>query len=106
MQRIKTHVAAGFAAALFAVTPAQAETRKAVVVAGAEKVLTATVSFADLNLSSAEGRKRLDARIRSAVKQVCPGTTSMMKERLWDWDCERSARNDVDAKIAKIIARK
>ena len=106
MQKIKTHVAAAFAAALFAVAPAQAETRKAVVVAGAEEVLTATVSVADLNLSSAAGRNRLDARVRSAVRQVCPGTSSTMNERLRSWDCEQSARDEVAARIAKIIASK
>jgi UrcA family protein len=104
MHGIKTQVVAGFAAALLAGTPAQAETRRAVVVAGREEVLTATVSFADLNLSSAAGRNRLDARVRFAVKQVCPETRTMMNETLRAWDCERLARIEVDAKLAGIIA--
>jgi UrcA family protein len=104
MHGIRTQIVVGFAAALLAGTPAQAETRRAVMVAEGEEVLTATVSFADLNLSSAAGRNRLDARVRSAVKQVCPGTRSMMNETLRAWDCERSARIGVGAKLAGIIA--
>jgi UrcA family protein len=106
MQKIKTQVAAAFAAALFAVSPAQAETGKAFVVAGAEEVITATVSFADLNLSSAAGRNSLDARVRAAVRRVCPGTSSILNEKLREWDCEQSARNEVAAKITKITAPK
>ena len=58
-------------------------------------MMTARVSFADLNLATAIGRKRLEYRVGSAVEQVCPsgfGLTEMLDARVCSnkaWDGAR-----------------
>lgn len=107
MQRLIVRITAAVGATLFAVapvTPAQAETRGPSLVTETEEVVTAAVSFADLDLSSEAGRKRLDARLRHAVKQVCPTNRGWMHETLRSGTCKLTANAEAADKIAKVIA--
>lgn len=55
-----------FATSAFQFTPALAR----------EDPMTARVSYADLNLTSAAGQKALDSRVRRAVRTVCGDTSA------------------------------
>ena len=92
-------------AILFAAAPAQAETIPSTVVNGAYEVLTAKVSFADLNMSSPKGRKRFDARVRAAVRRVClvpPNLTLADTPEMQD--CRQAAHASATAQAEKRIA--
>ena len=98
-------VAAG--AILFAAAPAQAQTIPSTVVNGAYEVLSAKVSFADLNLSSAAGRKRFDARVRAAVREVCPVPPNQtLAEGPQLQDCRKAAHANATSQTAKLLAAK
>jgi UrcA family protein len=101
-----THLfALAAAASLSAVAPAQAHPAQHVVVTGAPEMLTARVPIADLNLSSAAGRDRLDARLRAAVREVCPATAPMpLADVMRSQDCRKAARTDVGGQVARILA--
>jgi UrcA family protein len=58
------------AATLATVAPTPAAAAAADIVVAPETV-TVRVSFADLNLASAEGRARLDRRIAGAARSIC-----------------------------------
>jgi len=68
------------AAFMMATTPAMA------------KLKTQEVRHADLDLSSAEGRERLQTRIRQAVRQICgsPRRTSIVENQS-QRNCEKAA---------------
>jgi UrcA family protein len=51
--------------------PAAAMAQSGLVVTGVPDLPTASVSYADLDLSSAAGRAKLNARIRSAADRLC-----------------------------------
>jgi UrcA family protein len=63
-------VLAAGSAVVFAAGAAQAKDIT-VVAEPAEDVLTRTVRYADLNLAAADGQKKLDRRVSSAVRFVC-----------------------------------
>jgi UrcA family protein len=68
------------ASALMATTPVLANEK------------TKEVRHADLDLSSAEGRARLETRIRQAVKQVCGSPRGItIVERQDQRNCEKAA---------------
>lgn len=81
------------ASAVMATTPAMAN------------VKTKEVRHADLDLSSAEGRERLQTRIRQAVKQVC-GTPRgwTVAERQDRENCEAAAYRNVAPARERIVA--
>jgi UrcA family protein len=66
---------------------------------------TQEVSHADLDLASAEGRARLDTRIRQAVKQVCgtPRVTTLA-ERQDQQNCEAAAYLKVAPTRERVVA--
>lgn len=68
-------------------------------------VKTQKVRHADLDLSSVEGRARLDMRIRQAVKQVC-GTPRgwTLAERQDQQNCEAAAYRKVTPMREHIVA--
>ena len=64
------------------------------------------VRYDDLNLSSAEGRERLNTRVKFAVQTVC-GTRvnyrQALRERTMSLQCEDSAMADADVKLAALF---
>lgn len=86
-------IAAGFAALAIA-HPAQASTR--------------TVSYADLDLSTANGRSALDARVRGAARQVCEigADEGSLAERLAAKACFAHAVSSAQQQFASIEARR
>lgn len=81
------------ASTLFAAAPAMAD------------VKTKEVRHADLDLSSAEGRDRLQTRIRQAVKQVCGSPRGFtMEERQDQRNCEKDAFLKAAPQSERIIA--
>lgn len=68
-------------------------------------VKTKEVSHADLDLSSAEGRTRLDTRIRQAVKQLCGAPRGWtLAERQDQQNCEAAAYRKVGPTRERIVA--
>ena len=81
------------ASTLFAAAPAMAD------------VKTKEVRHADLDLSSVEGRDRLQTRIRQAVKQVCGSPRGFtMEERQDQRNCEKDAFLKAAPQSERIIA--
>ena len=60
-------------------------------------VATKTVSYADLNMNSAEGRARLDARIRAAAKSVCEAPVAEFAARATQGRCIATAIRKANA---------
>lgn len=69
---------------------------------------TRTVSYADLDLSTAQGRVALDARVRSAARQVCEiGAASVsLAEQTADRACMARAVSSAQQQFASIEARR
>jgi UrcA family protein len=69
------------------------------------QIPTKAVGYADLDLSSAEGRARLEMRIRHAVQQVC-GTPRgwTLAERQARQNCETAAYHKVAPAHERIVA--
>ncbi|KQZ71536.1 hypothetical protein ASE06_19170 [Sphingopyxis sp. Root214] len=67
---------------------------------------TAVVRYDDLDLSGADGRERLNARVKFAVQKVC-GTRlhyrQGLRERAVANRCEDSAMADADVKLAGLF---
>ena len=81
------------AASLTAMTPAMADTK------------TKQVRHADLDLSSPEGRERLQFRIKQAVKSVCGSPRGFTtKERQDRQNCEKTALRNAGDASAQVIA--
>ena len=81
------------AAFMLATTPAMA------------KLKTQEVRHADLDLSSAEGRERLQTRIRQAVRQICgsPRRTSILENQS-QRNCEQAAYLKAAAASERVVA--
>jgi UrcA family protein len=67
-------------------------------------VLTERVSYADLNLASSFGRKRLESRVGYAVRRVCP-TGSGIIEALDGRYCSRGAWAGARPQMERAYAR-
>lgn len=79
--------------------------------ASAEPVRTITVSYADLDLASPEGRAVLEQRVKVAVRQVCRTRVfHPFVQRAARQDCRdrtsQIARNSVELAIAKANERR
>jgi UrcA family protein len=64
------------------------------------------VRYDDLNLSSVQGRERLNTRIKFAVQTVCgsrPHYRQTLRERAVALECEDSAMADADVKLASLF---
>ena len=59
------------------------------------------VSYADLNLSTADGRERLERRLAAAVKRVCP---SAYARELVTQQNSRSCAADTHARLKQTMA--
>jgi UrcA family protein len=67
---------------------------------------TVVVHYNDLNLASVEGRKRLTARVQSAVRTVCnsrPNYRQTLVERAHARNCEKVTMADADVKLAGLL---
>lgn len=65
------------------------------------------VEYADLNLSSKEGRKALDRRIDAAARQYCNYDGIVTGSRLRSRDatrCYREAKSEAKKQVAAIVA--
>lgn len=93
---------------LLAAAPAIAGQGQPVVVYGEQpaNVRTERVSYADLNLATAEHQKILSSRVSGAVKRVCLYRESVgrMFESSYD-DCADGAWDVANPQIAQAIAR-
>lgn len=69
-------------------------------IAGAAQAATTTVETSDLNLSTAEGQAKLEARIHRAARNVCSDATTGSRIRLVDSDCVAKARASVEKQVA------
>jgi UrcA family protein len=68
--------------------------------------LTQRVSYADLNLVSADGRKRLETRVSYAVDLVCPSGSSLMEfldARLCTKNAWAGARPQMERAVSRAI---
>lgn len=64
------------------------------------------VHYNDLNLASVEGRERLGARVRSAVRTVCnsrPNYRLTLQQRAYSQKCEQAAMADAEVKLAALF---
>lgn len=91
----KTALTAASLALVATATPAIAQTH----------VPNTTVSFADLDLSTAEGQEALDRRINAAAREICgvdaprTGTRIKTSERR----CFEAARKSVKQQVATLV---
>jgi UrcA family protein len=70
----------------------------------ADDALTERVSYADLNLASAAGRKRLEFRVDHAVGKVCPSGTDI-REALEGRSCAKAAWAGARPQMERAFAR-
>lgn len=91
-----------FAAAAVAVTAVGFSTSAS---AGNRTVRTAVVEFADLDLTSEEGKSTFDGRIKGAVRQVCGGYDTKSLVDLRDHaDCMNEAQQSANRASVTILA--
>ncbi len=67
---------------------------------------TVVVRYNDLNLASVEGRERLNARVKSAVRTVCnsrPQYRPSLQERAIAEACQAATMADADVKMANLL---
>lgn len=67
---------------------------------------TVVVRYDDLNLSSVDGRDRLNSRVKSAVRKVCdsrPNYRQTLHERALALECETVTMADADVKLASLL---
>lgn len=89
--------------------PAFAKTRTVVVMAPAADAPTRRVSYADLNLASAQGETLLNRRVGYAVDDVCAeatgGDDGSLTIKLVMVRCDTSAWNGARPQIARAVQR-
>lgn len=71
-----------------------------------EEGRSVVVRYDDLNLSSAQGRDRLNSRVKDAIMTVCgsrPQYRQTLGERALSRKCEDTATRDADAKLAGLF---
>lgn len=74
--------------------------------AAAQEGKSAVVRYDDLNLSSTQGRERLEWRIASAIRNVCdsrPHYRQTLTERALSRECEVAAHRDTNVKLAGLL---
>lgn len=75
---LRTLLTIGAAAAL--TSPALASSEGVRITANKDGTFTARISFADLDLTSAEGRQELDDRVNRSVRRVCSSPFAAYRE--------------------------
>lgn len=75
--------------------------------ARAETLVSQKVSYADLDLSTEAGRKRLDSRIRWTIRGICgaPENTSFLGERAAMRRCASEAFERTRGQVAYAVAQ-
>lgn len=68
--------------------------------AGAAQAATASIQTGDLNLATAEGQAKLEARIARATREVCSDTTTGSRIRKSDDACVAAVRASVEKQVA------
>jgi UrcA family protein len=61
---------------------------------------TTTVEIADLDLNSAEGQAKLDARIARAARAVCKDAVTGSRVSAIDADCVKTAKASIEKQLA------
>ena len=67
---------------------------------------TVVVRYDDLNLTSVEGRDRLNSRVKAAVRVVCnsrPNYRMTLNEITQAQTCEKATMADADVKLASLL---
>lgn len=67
--------------------------------------MTVAVRTADLDLSSADGRARLDRRVRQAAGQICGAEPRGLNLREQYLSCRGEVMTDAEVKIARMTDR-
>ncbi len=95
---IKTLISIALTASALIAAPAVAQSPAAV-------VTQTTVSYADLNLSSAAGRATLDSRIKGAARSVCgsPKAATLAEHNSIN-ACRDGAISGANAQIEQVLA--
>ncbi|MDO7842535.1 UrcA family protein [Sphingomonas immobilis] len=69
-----------------------------------EPVPQVRVSYADLDMSSDLGRKKLDRRVRYATDAVCGGVLSRdLSIRMTQTACRRNAMKGAEVQVARVL---
>lgn len=90
--KLKSAIIAAVTGAAILAAPAGATTRQ-------------RVSYADLNLTSAEGQATLQARLNKAAWAACLyDSAGMVRSADDSANCYRSARKDVAVRMASLVA--
>jgi len=108
MARLYPRFAALALAAAFAVSGATLAATGAPAQAAdlsAARAPTAHVRYADLNLRSAEGLRRLQARVRTAAERLCPGSrATALGERREGLVCRDAAIAGAAPQVRRAVA--
>ena len=70
-------------------------------IAGAAQAATTSVQIADLNLTTAEGQAKLEARLNRAARNVCSDVTTGSRIPVLDSECVARARANVEKQVAE-----
>lgn len=84
-------VVIGLSCLAVAATPAAANTN------GQRVSVSKSVNYADLNLSSPEGRAALEARIKNAARQICATQGATLTARMDEYRCTKDALRSASA---------
>ncbi len=90
--------------AALAAAHVQADNYSETLVTSSQHLATETVSFADLDLSSAEGQEALHWRLASAAREVCGSTdvriTASVRQAAENRECSERALNDALSQVS------
>ncbi|WP_428681307.1 UrcA family protein [Sphingopyxis sp.] len=63
-----------------------------------------TIRYSDLDLATADGRGRLDTRVRVAIRAMCNSEPRQsLRQREASLECEAQARRSVDPQLASLL---
>lgn len=103
--RGKMQAAAALLSALIVVQPAAAQERTVFVQGESEATRVERVKFADLDLASRAGAKRLESRVGGAVKRVCLFDPETRLQPSDYSECAGKSWDNAKPQIAQAIAR-
>ena len=81
----------------------------AVPAAAADEAPSVGVRYGDLDLTSAEGQRKLDSRLERAAREVCGVNEKMVGSHLRSQhsrECYREARRHLDQQYAQLVRSK
>lgn len=103
--RGKMQAAAAFLSAVIVIQPAAAQERPVVVEGESEAARVAHVKFADLDLATRAGARRLESRVGGAVKRVCLFDPEVRLQPSDYSECANDSWDRARPQIAQAIAR-